>query len=144
MSVKKKVIILVSICLVVLIVGLVADKILSRSYLVELEYEEVLHKVDNDESFVILFSQTTCNHCISYKPKLEAVAKEYKLEIYYVDIDLLSKSDREALGKKMNFNSTPVTLFIKNGEETSMATRIDGDADKEKIISKLKSNGFID
>ena len=144
MSVKKKVIILVSICLIILIGGLIADKLLSRNYLVELGYEEVIKKVDNDESFVILFSQTTCNHCISYKPKLEAVAKKFKLEIYYIDIDLLSKSDREALGKKMNFNSTPVTVFIKNGEETSVATRIDGDAEKAKIISKLKSNGFID
>ena len=63
MSIKKKVIIIVSVCLVILIGGLVADKILSRSYLVELGYDEVLEKVENKESFVILFSQTTCNHC---------------------------------------------------------------------------------
>ena len=144
MKVKKKIIILVSICLIVLIGGLIADKILSKSYLIELGYDEVIEKVDNDETFVVLFSQTTCNHCISYKPKLEAVANEYKMEIYYIDIDLLSKTDREELGKKMNFNSTPVTVFIKNGEETSVATRLEGDSTKEKIISKLKSNGFID
>lgn len=144
MKVKKKVIILVSICLIILIGGLIVDSILSKSYLVELGYDEVIEKLENDESFVILFSQTTCNHCISYKPKLEAVAKEYKLEIYYIDIDLLSKEKRNDLGDKFNFDSTPITEFIKNGEETSVATRIEGDTSKEKIISKLKSNGFID
>ena len=144
MKIKSRVIILVSICLIVLIGGLIADSILSKSYLVELGYDEVIEKVENDESFVILFSQTTCTHCISYKPKLEAVANEYKMEIYYIDIDLLSKSKRDELGDRLNFDATPITMFIKNGEETSVATRIEGDASKEKIISKLKSNGFID
>jgi predicted bacteriocin transport accessory protein len=143
-KVKNKVIILVSICLVVLIGGLIADKILGKSYLIELGYDEVVEKVENKESFVILFSQTTCTHCISYKPKLEAVANEYEIEIYYIDIDLLSKKKRDDLGDRLNFDATPITMFLKNGEETSVATRIEGDASKEKIVSKLKSNGFID
>ena len=39
---------------------------------------------------------------------------------------------------------TPVTIFIKNGEEKTTATRIEGDVSTDKIIDKLKKNGFID
>ena len=46
--------------------------------------------------------------------------------------------------KYISFSSTPTTLFLKNGEEVTAANRINGDANKEKIEKKLKSNGFID
>ena len=38
--------------------------------------------------------------------------------------------------------ATPI--LILDGEEKTSANRINGDASKEKIINKLKSNGFID
>ena len=144
MNIKKKVIILVSICLVLLIGGLIADRILGKSYLKEIEYNEVIKKIEKKESFVLLVSQTTCTHCISYKPKLEKVANNHKLNIYYIDVDLLSDEENEKFESYINFSSTPITVFIKDGEETTAANRINGNASIEKIEKKLKSNGFID
>ena len=37
-----------------------------------------------------------------------------------------------------------ISKFIKNGEEKTTATRIEGDVSTDKIIDKLKKNGFID
>ena len=144
MSIKKKVIILVSICLVIFVGAIVADKLMSRNYFNEIEYNKLIEKIENKEDIIILISQTTCVHCASYKPKLEYMANKHKIDIYYIDVDLLSKEENTELKNYINFTSTPMTVFFKNGEETSAATRINGDASREKIEKKLKSNGFID
>ena len=143
MSVKKKVIILVVICVLILSGGIIADLILGKSYFNEIKYKEVIEKIENDESFILVISQTTCTHCASFKPKMASVARDYKLDVYYIDVDLLSEKENDKFKKYISFDGTPATVFIKNGEETSAATRINGDASIEKIKNKLKSNGFI-
>lgn len=145
MKVKKKIIILFSICLVVLVGSIIADKVMSKSYFNKITYEEIIEKIDNKDSFVLLISQTTCTHCASYKPKLEDVANEYKINIYYIDIDLLEEDEYDELNSRLSFASsgTPLTIFLKNGEEKTVANRIKGDSSSDKIIKKLKSNGFI-
>jgi len=143
MNVKKKVTILVSICLVVLVGAFIADMILGKTYFNEIKYKELIEKIENDESFVLVVSQNNCVHCASYKPKIEKVANKYKLNIYYIDVDLLNDTENEKFSSYINYDGTPITVFIKNGEETSIATRINGDASIEKIERKLKSNGFI-
>lgn len=145
LKLKNKIIILVSACLVILAGVFLVDYIISKSYLNKISYNDVIEKIEDKESFILLISQTTCTHCMSYKPKLEEIANKHKIEIYYIDVDLLSDEDFDKLDSYLNFADagTPVTLFVKNGEETSAATRITGDASSEKIEKKLKSNGFL-
>ena len=144
MRVKEKVIILVCICLMVLAGAFIADRIIGMEYFKEIKYNELIKKIENDESFDVVLSQTTCNHCASFKPKMKRVANKYKLDVYYIEVDLLSKEESTEFKKYINFEGTPVTVFIKNGEETSIATRIDGNKKTDVIEKKLKSNGFID
>ena len=144
MNTKKKVMILVIFCLLILAGAFIADRIMGTSYFNEISYDEIMEKFENKEDVVLLISQTTCSHCISYKPKLRDVANKHKLNIYYIDVDKLSKEDALEFENKFNYDGTPTTLFIKNGEETSVATRINGDASIKKIENKLKSNGFIE
>ena len=75
---KKKALIIVVICLVLLVGAFIADSILGKSYLKEIKYTSVMEKVENKESFVLLLSQTTCSHCMEFKPKLAEVAKKYE------------------------------------------------------------------
>lgn len=144
MKLKKKVTILVVVCLVVLVGALIADKILSKNYFTEIQYDTLIEKIENKEDLIVLISQTTCGHCASYKPKLEDMANKHKVEIYYIDVDLLDEDEYNNLVKYINFSSTPVTVFLKNGEEKTAVNRINGDASRDKIERKLKSNGFID
>ena len=144
-KIKRRVFIIVLICLIILIGAVIADRILSKSYLKEIKYEEVVEKIEKKESFVLLLSQTTCTHCMDFKPKLKSVADKYKVTIYYLETNLLSEDEENELKHKyFSFEGTPTTVFVINGEEKTAATRIDGDVSTEKIISKLKSNGFID
>ncbi len=140
---KKRAIIIVSICLVLLIGALIADNLLSKSYLIEIKYKDLVEKVENKETFILLISQTTCSHCMEYKPKVKKVANKYKVEVYYIEYDKFSDDEKKYVKEHFNFDGTPQTIFVNDGEEKTIAKRINGDASIEKIINKFKSNGFI-
>ena len=134
---------LVTIC--VLGVGIGYLLFNSNNNLIKLDYSDLENKIENKEDFVVCISRTTCSHCNDYKPKLKKIANKYKINIYYTDIDKYSKTELEKFNNLISFDGgTPVTIFIKNGEEKTTATRIEGDVSTDKIIDKLKKNGFID
>ena len=116
----------------------------SNGNLKELKSNEVIEKIKNKEDFVLCVAQTTCSHCASYKPKLEKLANKYKLNVYYIEADLLTDEEEKKFESYIRFDGTPVTVFFKEGKETTVANRINGNASAEKIEKKLKSNGFID
>ena len=131
--------------LVLLLAFLIINKAISKGNLVELTYDEFAQKMDNEDSFVLCISRTTCSHCATYKPKLESVAKDYGIDLYYIDIDKYSEEEQDEFEKIINFNdSTPTTVFLKKGKETTASNRINGDISTSRIIDKLKSNDFID
>lgn len=141
---NKKIFIFSAIILLIILFILVFSNANASKYgLFELKSDEVIEKINNKESFVLVISQTTCTHCISYKPVLESVAKKYKIKTYYVDVNLFSEEEDNEFKKYVSYSDTPSTLFIKDGEETTRANRIVGEANEEKIVSKLKQNGFI-
>ena len=140
---KRKVLTLVKVCVAILVVAVIADLVLGKSYLKEIKFDKMVEKIENKESFVIVFSQTECEHCLAYKPKIAKVAKKYKLTVYYLETDLLNEKKEKELKKYFNFDGTPTTVFVIKGEEKTAANRIVGEASEEKIIKKLKSNGFI-
>lgn len=140
---KKRIIILVSVCVVVLIGAIIFDVVTSKSYLKEIKYDDLIEKINNKESFVLLISQTTCTHCKNYKPLLKDVANSNEVMVYYVEFDLFTNEQQTAFNKLFNFDGTPTTIFVKDGVEETTAGRINGLASKDKIIAKFKSNGII-
>lgn len=140
---KRKTIILITI-VILIILSIVVILSSNKNNLIKLSYNEVVEKINNKESFVLCISATYCSHCQDYKPKLKNVANDYNILIYYIDIDKLDEKEYINLKKELSLDgSTPITIFFKNGEEATTATRIEGDVKTEKIIEKLKANGFI-
>lgn len=139
---NKKNILIISILIVVALLAVII--ITKEKHLIKLEYNEIIEKIENKENFVLCLSATECVHCQSYKPKLKKIAKEYDIKIYYSDIDTFTDEEYENIKTKLSFDgSTPITIFFKDGEEKTTATRIEGNTQSEKIIAKLKKNGFI-
>ncbi len=135
--------ILVSIIFTGLIVFYFAGTNTSKKF-VKLNYKEFKEKVDNGDSFVLCVSRTTCSHCNDYKPKLLEVSNKYDVMIYYIEIDEFSNSEVDYFKDSFGFDgSTPITMFIKDGKEGTTGSRIEGDVSMERIVSKLKTNGFI-
>ena len=143
MKFNKKTIIIIGV-LIFILAGLIFSGVFESRYLKKIKYDEVINKINNKESFVLLLSQTSCDHCKAFKPRLAKVAKEYELVVYYLETDLLDKETYNDLKKHFSFTGTPTTVFVKDGEEKTAATRINGEVSVDKIISKFKSNGFID
>ena len=141
---KKNLIIICTVILVIILgILLFVNGNSSKYGLFELKYDDVIEKFNNKEDFVLVISQTTCAHCISYKPILRSVSKKNKIKTYYIDVDLLNDKETEELKKYVSYSDTPSTLFIKDGAESTRANRIVGEATEEKIVSKLKQNNFI-
>ena len=144
MKKKNIFLILCTIALISLILLIVLYNYFNRSRLYELDVNTVIEKINNKDSFILCISATYCEHCKEYKPKLLDISKKYKLDTYYIDFDKYSENEQQLFRNYISFDgSTPVTLFIKNGEEETTVNRINGNVSKDKIISKFKSNGFI-
>ena len=144
MKKKNIFLILCTIALIYLILLIVLYNYFNRSRLYELNVDNVIEKINNKDSFILCISATYCEHCKEYKPKLEDISQKYELDIYYIDFDKYSENEQQLFRNYISFDgSTPVTLFIKNGEEETTVNRINGNVSKDKIISKFKSNGFI-
>ena len=144
MKKKNIFLILCTIALISLILLIVLYNYFNRSRLYELDVNTVIEKINNKDSFILCISATYCEHCKEYKPKLEDISQKYELDIYYIDFYKYSENEQQLFRNYISFDgSTPVTLFIKNGEEETTVNRINGNVSKDKIISKFKSNGFI-
>lgn len=143
---KKKFLVIFSIILVVAItVILICNNLYfdNRNF-IKLSYDEILEKVNSKEDFVLCVSASECTHCKSYKPKLKKISKDYDIKIYYTDIDKFDEKDYDEFKDKFSFDGgTPTTIFFKDGEEKTTATRIEGDISIERTIDKFKKNGFI-
>ena len=82
-----------------------------------------------------------CTHCQSFDPKYKSVLNKYEVTSYYINLTTLTKAEKTSLYELTQYEGTPTVVFFKNGSMTK--TTIEGDKDKEVIISKLKSSGFI-
>ena len=143
---KNNIFYIIIIIFIILIAFLLINTINNpnKGNLISLTYNQVQEKVKNKESFILVVSQSTCTHCASYKPKLEQIAADYKIDIYYIDYNLETKENQTKFLEKFNLDgSTPITIFIKEGKQTNLFDRLEGDVSETKAIEKFKKMGFI-
>lgn len=143
---KKNYLIIGGIILIMAIIGCIIwySIHMDNKNFIKLSYNDVLEKVNNNESFILCVSASECAHCKFYKPKLKKISNDYNIKIYYTDVDKFSDEDYTEFKNKFSFDGgTPTTIFFKDGEEKTTATRIEGDISIERTIDKFKKNGFI-
>lgn len=115
----------------------------NSQYIKPINYSELKEKMEQNESFILEVMSTTCSACEDFKPKLESVVNEYKVTVYQLNTHDMSDEDWEEFSTTYSVTSTPTTMFITEGKEISVATRIDGSVSKDKIISKMKAMDYI-
>ena len=115
----------------------------SSSNLKDLSYKELDSKLENKETFFFVVTQDGCSHCESFVPVLEKVLKEQNVVGYNLNLTNMSKEEDEQFSKIFEVDGTPTTIFVKDGQEVSLLQRINGEADEERIIQKLKNNDYI-
>ena len=109
----------------------------------ELNYEGLQNKLNNKDTFVIVFGSSTCSACATYKKTMETVIKDNDIEIFYLGLDKLTEDEYSKIYSKYVIQSTPTTVFIKDGTETTTYDRIVGAAGYSSVIENLKKHGYV-
>jgi thioredoxin-like negative regulator of GroEL len=120
------------------------QKEIEDTYLIELSYNELEEKINNKESFVVVFTQSQCAHCHEYKPILKRTLAKVELYAYEIVLDKLSKEESSKLNDIANVSQTPTTVFIKNGQEINSTSRLLGVQSEDKLIKRFKTFGYIE
>lgn len=134
-------------CMLLVIVAIITITSLTgcskESNIKEITLKELKQKIENKETFPLFVGNEGCSHCISYKPILESVAKDYDITIYHLDNSKLKDKDYSEFKRIINISGTPTVAFIENGEEETTLNRIVGEATYDATIKRFKSNGYI-
>ena len=100
-------------------------------------------KINNKDSFVLVFTQDGCSHCESYAPVLKEVSNKYNIKIYDLNLTKVKSTDIAKVNAIASISGTPTTIFYKNGEEETTLNRISGDTTSDKLIAKLQKLEYI-
>ena len=109
----------------------------------ELSLDEFNKKLDNKDTFVMVIGKASCSACAAYKETMEEIIKDKQIEIFYLDLDKLDDDAYAKVHSKYVIESTPTTLFIRDGSEISAYVRLVGAAGYSKVIENLKNYGYI-
>lgn len=112
-------------------------------YIHELTFNELESKLNNQDSFVLIITQTGCSHCEAYLPVVQNVSDKYKVDFYVLNRTNISDEERTRLKNIANISGTPTTLFYTSGEEKSALNRLVGQATEYRLVEKLTSEGYI-
>ena len=89
--------------------------------------------VDKKESFAIVFTQTTCSHCIEFKKMLDGYLLDHNVVLYDVVLDEAPASQRKSLyyvkeGKLEN--------LLENGDDGLTEEKFDSWVQRYKLDEK--------
>ena len=93
---------------------------------------------------VTVLAQTTCGHCVNFKPIMNSVQKEYGFKLYWFELDQVSSKSYTMLTNTYDIYSsfgTPYIFITNNGEFVADYQR--GEMPKDELITFLKENGVI-
>lgn len=139
---RKKILTIIVIFLVLISVFFLY-KYLTKNNLTEISMKKYYELIEDKESFIIEVMKDDCTHCIAFRPKLIEVTNKYNIDVYYINVGKLNKSDYKKFMKDANVDGTPTLIFYEKGYEETEQTRIVGNASTTKLIEKLKENNII-
>jgi predicted bacteriocin transport accessory protein len=96
------------------------------------------------EKKIVLMARPTCQYCQIAEPILQKIAKEYQLDIYYLNTSEVNSEDQDKLINsnelfQANFG-TPFLVIIQNEQ---ISDHIGGLTDTNHYLETFKNNGMI-
>ena len=108
--------ILLCLVMVLLVVSGCASKE-EVSYSYELSVQDVITKLENDETFIVYLGTTNCSACATFAPIAEKMNENYGTQIYHVELDLEKDEDlKNSLLEAMPVTYTPSINIVVDGE----------------------------
>lgn len=124
-----------------------------EQYITSINYDEYDKLISNDGTNIIVVGQTTCSHCIAFKPAINSVAKEYNIIINYLNLTKLTQEESNKFFESLRtieYNDeeflkdgsfgTPLTLVVSNGKVKGY---ISGERTTSQLVRELKKLDVI-
>ena len=124
-----------------------------EQYITFVDYDKYSNLISEDKTNIIVIGQTTCPHCIAIKPALNYVAKNYEIQINYVNLDDLTDSETDDFFKSLETLGyddeefvakgsigTPLTIIVKNGKITGYFS---GERTSSQLVREFKKLNLI-
>jgi len=124
----------------------------TTNHIKEMSYSEYKEKIKSDEYTIVLIARDDCRHCISYKPYMNKVLDDYKLEAVYLNVGKVKAQEYyeihdtlNALKDKYNEDNepiipTPTTVLFKGGAEIDNES---GNVGYDGFLKFLVRNGVV-
>ena len=107
----------------------------------KIDYKTFNEMIANKETFVIVISQTSCSHCIAYKPIFDETLREHNIKGYELDLQVANKTDLEDFLETYPVEGTPTTMiFTKGVYEEEMRVSVQ---QKDAITNFLKKYNLV-
>lgn len=117
----------------------------SSGEIVETKLDDIIKMVENKDTFVVIFTQTTCKDCVIAEGIMTPYLENHSVEIKDVVLDHEGTSDEEiqANRKKIDsvfpsFNATPKMYYVKDGQVVDEITEFQTEEELDEWVVKNK------
>ena len=86
------------------------------SNLTEITFNTMTKLFKTSKKSILVIEKADCEACQTYEPNLNYVLKELDIKAYKIDLYTLSTEEMNKLNSYVNFNGTPYTFIIENGQ----------------------------
>ena len=112
------------------------------SYLYGLSVQDVITKLENDETFIVYLGTTNCSACATFAPIAEKMNENYGTQIYHVELDLEKNEElKSSLLEIMPVQYTPSINIVIDGEVVDNYEGVLEYMDLKEFISEY---GFVE
>ena len=109
----------------------------------QLNFKSLETKINNKDSFVLYLTNET-DEGKTLKKTLNKVVKDNDIELFYINTEKLNTTDKDNLNNLFTFQDTNIIIFIKDGKEATVLSRInDAYISKTKLEEELKNQGYL-
>ena len=115
----------------------------SNNYLKKINLDKLNNKLNNKETF-ILYLTNEDEAGVTLKNTLLNVAKEEDIQIFYLNTSKLNDEELKNLNEKFTFEESNFIIFIKDGQENTLLSRIDDTfISQDNLKDELKNQGYL-
>ncbi len=129
--------------LLVILGVLILSSACANNNLKSINLKTLNDKLDNKETFVLYLTDESEEGNV-LKTTLNNLKSNNDFQVFTLNTDKLNKDDSKALKEKFTFENTNIIIFIKNGQENTVISRIDDPYISENNLKEeLKNQEYI-
>lgn len=133
---KNKVIFIVAALIILFVVSIVLTPKATEYLKDNVSVAEWKAASEKDEYTIVTLAQTTCSHCVAFKPYVQKFVEKYDVNWYWIEVNLLEEKDYNIIGETFeDFTGTPYTAIMKKGK---ILNTINGEVEYKKIAGYLE------